>query len=79
MTYTTHHFGTAKAWYGYTSMVVESEVQAVERSTNPEIKAGEPHQYRVLEALGEIWVWCVPCEIPVLQRQRKTISPLTSG
>lgn len=64
----THRLGTAEAGYRYASIVVELEVQAVERGTNPEIETGEPHQYCVLETLGEVWMWCVPCDVPVLKK-----------
>lgn len=56
MTGMAHRLGTAEAGYRYASIVVEFEVQAVERGTNPEIETGEPHQYCVLETLGEVWM-----------------------
>lgn len=65
----THRLGTAEAGYRYASIVIEFEVQAVERGTDPEIETGEPHQYCVLETLGEVWMWCVPCDVPVLKMQ----------
>lgn len=48
-------------------MVVAVEVKAVERGQQPQVDTGDPHQHRVLETLGQIWVGRVPRTVPVLQ------------
>lgn len=44
------------------------EMKAVEGGQQPQIDTGDPHEYGVLEALGQIRVGCVPRTVPVLQK-----------
>lgn len=45
------------------------EMKAVERGQQPQIDTGDPHQYCVLETLGQVRVGCVPRTVPVLQQR----------
>lgn len=64
-----HHLGSAEARHLNASVVMAVEVKAVERGQQPQIDTGDPHQHRVLETLGQVWVGCVPRTVPVLQRR----------
>lgn len=61
-----HHLGRAEAGHPDASTVMAVEVKAVEGGQQPQIDAGDPDQYCVLETLGQVWVGCVPCAVPVL-------------
>lgn len=64
-----HHLGGAEAGHSNASAVMAVEVKAVERGQQPQIDTGDPHQYCVLETLGQVWVGCVPCTVPVLKQR----------
>lgn len=63
-----HRLGAAEAGHSNASGVMAVEVKAVERRQQPQINTRHPHQHCVLETLGQVWVGCVPCAIPVLQQ-----------
>ncbi len=63
-----HHLGGAEARHLNASVVMAVEVKAVERGQQPQIDTGDPHQYCVLETLGQVWVGCVPRTVPVLKK-----------
>ena len=50
-------------------MILESEEQEVKGRTQPQVKAGKPHQHSVLETLGQVRVRGVPRHVPVLKQQ----------
>lgn len=52
-------------------MVVAAKVDEVDGGTYPKVEAWQPHQDSVLEALGEVWVFCVPCAVPILVEARR--------
>lgn len=62
----THSFDFVKVIHADVAMAMVAEVDEVHGGTQPEVKAGQPHQQGVLEALGEVWVGSVPCAIPIL-------------
>lgn len=64
-----HHLGGAEARHSNVSAVMAVEVKTVERGQQPQINTGDPHQYCVLETLGQVWVGCVPRTVPVLQQR----------
>lgn len=64
-----HHLGAAEAGHLNASAVMAVEMKAVERGQQPQIDTGDPHQYGVLETLGQIRVGCVPRTVPVLQQR----------
>lgn len=49
-----------------------AKVQEVHGEAEPEVNAGDPDQDCVLKAWGEVWVFCVPCQVPVLERENRT-------
>lgn len=63
---TSHHLGTAEAGYLNSATVMAVEMEAVERCQQPQVDAGNPNQYCVLETLGQVWVGCIPRTVPVL-------------
>lgn len=63
-----HHLGGAEAGHSNASAVMAVEMKAVEGGQQPQIDTGDPHEYCVLEALGQIRVGCVPRTVPVLQK-----------
>lgn len=46
-----------------------AKVQQVNREANPQVNARNPDQHCVLKAQGEVWVFCVPCQVPILGRE----------
>lgn len=66
-----HHLRNAEAGHSNASGVMAVEVKAVEGHQQPQIDTGHPHQYCVLETLGQVWVGCVPRTVPVLQQQKR--------
>lgn len=69
-----HHLGGAEAGHLNSSVVMAVEMKAIERGQQPQIDTWNPHQYCVLETLGQVWVGCVPCTVPVLQpRENKKV------
>lgn len=66
-----HHFGSAEARHLNASTVMAVEMKAVEGSQQPQIDTRDPHQHRVLETLGKVWVGRVPRTVPVLNQSTK--------
>ena len=64
----THSFGFVEAAHADVSLVMPVEVNEVAWGTQPEVKARQPYQYTVLEALGQVWVGRIPRAIPVLSK-----------
>lgn len=64
-----HHLGGAEAGHSNASAVVAVEEKAVEGGQQPKVDTGDPHQYCVLETLGQVWVGRVPRTVPVLQQR----------
>lgn len=54
----------------YVAMVMAAEVDEIDGGTHPEVKAWQPYQDSVLEALGEVWVIGVPCTVPILEEKK---------
>lgn len=50
-----------------TSVWAEQQVEQVKRTTGPQVNTGEPHQYSVLETLGQVRSGGVPGQVPVLK------------
>ena len=50
----------------YVSPVMTTKVQEVHWEADPQVNARNPDQDCVLKALGEVWIFCVPCQIPIL-------------
>ena len=53
-------------------MWAELQVQQVQRRTGPQVEAGEPDQYSVLETLGQVRSGGVPGQVPVLKPENTT-------
>lgn len=53
----------------YVAPVMTAKVQEVHREANPQVNARNPDQHCVLKARGEVWIFCVPCQIPILRRE----------
>lgn len=56
----------------YVAVVVATEVEEVEGGAYPEVKAWQPHQHGVLEALREVRLGRVPRTVPILGEERTT-------
>lgn len=67
----THSSSFVDVTHTYVAMIVAAEVDEVDGGTYPEVKAWQPHQDRVLEALGEVWVIRVPRTVPILVTEKK--------
>lgn len=51
--------------------VVAAEGDEVDGGTYPEVEAWQPHQDSVLETVGEVRIFCVPCTVPILEEVRR--------
>lgn len=63
----TYSFGFIKIIHTNVAIVLAVEVDGVDGSTHPEVQTWQPDQDGVLKAHGEVWVICVPCQVPVLK------------
>lgn len=67
----THRFGFVQVGHLDVAPVMPAKVQRVHWEAEPQVKARDPHQDCVLKAQGEVWIFCVPCQIPILGQQNR--------
>lgn len=46
---------------------MRTKIQKVRWEADPQVNTRDPDQDCVLKALGEVWIFCVPCQIPILE------------
>lgn len=47
--------------------VMRTKIQKVRWEADPQVNTRDPDQDCVLKALGEVRIFCVPCQIPILE------------
>lgn len=65
-----YQFGFEDVGHPDVAFVPVSEIQVVERKTDPKIGTRDPGNDGALEAPGQSWDVCMPCLVPVLKHKQ---------